>query len=388
MTPQQLEELRATALDHVNAGRMDEALAVFTTIAQHDPDAADGWINLAAAERGVGRLELAAEHFGTGVELLRKAGHEDKGLLATALHAWGATLEALELTDEAAAAYRESAKNDPRAPTPLAALSTLLARAGHLRDADKVATEYCMAAVSILAEKQNIAQVRKFQKALKNASAVDGNLILVATREAYVRSFDEAVTKLPPGVQIEAEPYTHGPGGQAVPVLADQDRPFSRVRFDAVEPQSGQRWMIHDAPTYGFPKDSPAAADGFFSVPHSANTPFPVLLCTRTAWDYFFVRLRFVNGVTDRTVERAEALLGAWYLRGVSGEFAEGGRGHFHFISRPLRIGTTGLRYEIDLGLSQLDAIPALFEVLKQLHAEVPIEVAVLGDGALPMKDW
>jgi len=97
-----------------------------------------------------------------------------------------------------------------------------------------------------------------------------------------------------------------------VPVLADPDRPFSRVRFDAVEPESGQRWMIHDAPTYGFPKDSPAAADGAFSVPHAAGTPFPVLLCTRTAWDYFFVRLRFVGGLRERTVERAEALLGAW----------------------------------------------------------------------------
>jgi len=388
VTPQELEQLRADALDHVNAGRMDEALRVFSQLAEHDPDAADGWINLAAAERGVGRLELAAEHFRTGVGLLRRGGHEDKGLLATALHALGATLEALELTDEAVAAYRESAQNDPRAPTPLAALSTLLARAGHLREADKVATEYCMAAVSILAEKQNIAQVRRFQKALKDASAVDGNLVLAATREAYVTSFEEAVSKLPPGVQIEAEPYTHGPGGAAVPVLADADRPFSRVRFDAVEPKTGERWMIHDAPTYGFPKDCPAAVDGFFSVPHPAGTPFPVLVCTRTAWDYFFVRLRFVHGLRPATVARAEAELGAWYLRGVNGEFGEGGRGHFHFLSRPLVVGKTALRYEVDLGLSQLEAIPALFEALGRLHADEPIEIAVLGDGALPLKDW
>ena len=385
MTPQELEELRAQALDHVNAGQMDEALQVFATVAEHDPDAADGWINLAAAERGVGRLALAAEHFRKGVDLLRQAGHEDKGLLATALHALGSTLEALELTDEAAAAYRESARNDPRAPTPLAALSTLLARAGHLREADKVATEYCLAAVSILAEKQNIAQVRQFQRALKDAATVDGNLILVATREAYARSFEETVAKLPEGVQIEAEPYTHGPGGEAVPVLVDADRPFSRVRFDAIEPKTRERWMIHDAPTYGFPKDCPAAVDGLFSVPYPADLPFPMLICTRTAWDYFFIRLRFAHGLRPTTLARAEEELGAWYLSGVSGKFAEGGRGFFHFLSRPLQIGASGLRYEVDLGLAQLEAIPALFEALKRLHAQEPIEIAVLGDGALPL---
>lgn len=388
MTQQELDEIRARALDHVNAGRMDEALADFQTLAAHDPGAADGWINLAAAERGVGRVEAAAEHFKKGVDLLRAAGHEDKGLLATALHAWGSTLEALELTDEAAAAYRESARNDPRAPTPLAALSTLLARAGHLREADKVATEYCMAAVSILAEKQNIAQVRKFQKALKDAATVDGNLILVATREAYVRSFEEAAAKLPEGTHLEAEPYTKDAQGQSVPVLADPGRPFSRVRFDAIQPATGERWMIHDAPTYGYPRDCPAAVDGFFSVSHPAGTPFPVLICTRTAWDYFFVRLRFVNGLRPGTVEAAERELGAWYLRGVGGAWAEGGQGYFHFISKPFAVGASGLRYEVDLGLAQLDAIPALFDALKALHAVEPLDVVVLGDGALPAKDW
>lgn len=171
-------------------------------------------------------------------------------------------------------------------------------------------------------------------------------------------------------------------------MLANPLRPFSRVRFDAVHPQTGERWMIHDAPTYGFPKDSPAAAEGFFSVPHAAGTPFPVLTCTRTAWDYFFVRLRFAQGLREQTLERAEALLGAWYLRGFGGGFSEGGRGSFHFIAKPRRIGKDGLRYEVDLGLSGLAAVPALFEALRALHAQEPIDVAVLGDGALPMKDW
>jgi len=388
VTPEELSERRARAFDCVNEGRIDDALTEFSVIAQNDPEAADGWINLAAAERGLGRLHLAADHFRTGVELLRKAGHEDRGLLATALHALGMTLEALELTDEAAAAYRESAQNDPRAPTPLAALSTLLARAGHLREAEKVATEYCMAAVSILAEKSNIALVRKFQKALKDAAAVDGHQLLVATRAAYVKGFEEAVAKLPPGVRTEVEPLRKDEEGKTAPLLADPERPFSRVRFDAVEPESGERWMIHDAPTYGFPEGCPAAADGHFSIVHPAGTPFPVLLCTRTAWDYFFVRLRFVNGLRPGTLERAEEAMGGWYLKGETGAFAENGRGYFHFLSKPLAIGDRGLRYEVDLGLARLEAVPALFEALKELHREEPIEIVVLGDGALPLTDF
>lgn len=387
MNPQELEEIRARALEHVNAGRVDEALADFQTLAERDPGAADGWINLAAAERGVGRLHLAAEHFRRGVELLRQGGHDDRGLLATALNALGGTLDALELSDEAARAFRESAQADPRASTPLAALATLLARAGHLLEADKVATDYCLAAVSVLAEKANISQVRKFQKALKKSSAVDGNLVLIATREAYVRSFEEAVARLPAGVQLEAEPLMRDEQGELTPVLADKQRPFSRVRFDAFLPATGDRWMIHDAPTYGFPKDPPAAAGGIFSVPHPANVPFPVLICSRTAWDYFFLRLRFVNGLREETVARAEAAIGGWYARGVGGAFAQKDRGYFHFLSQPFPIGEYGLRYEVDLGLAQLDAIPALFEALTALHRDEPIEVAVLGDGALPLKD-
>ncbi len=385
MSEQTIEQLRGQAVELVNQGQVEQARALFEQIADRDAGAADSWINLATAERALGKNHLAVEHYRRGVELLRAAKAEDRGLLASALHALGAALEALELTDEAVAAYRESAGEDPRAPTPLAALSTLLARAGHLELADKTATEYCLAAVSILAEKGNIAAVRKFQRAIKDAGLIDGEALLAATREAYVKSFAETASKLPEGARLEVEPHRHGPQG-LLPVLANPTRPWSRVRFDALNPSTGERWMIQDAPTYGFPRGVPAAADGFFSVPYRAGTPFPVLIATRTAWDYFFVRLRFSRGLGPQTVERAEQLIGGWYLRGVSGEFAQSGAGYFHFLSEPTPIGADGLRYEVDLGLSQLSAIPALFEALGQLHASDPIEVAVLGDGALPLK--
>jgi len=374
-------------MQRVAEGDAEGAAAELERLAELEPGQGDSWINLATAERALGRLHRAAEHYRRGLALLEAARPPDTGLVASALHALGATLEALELTDEAAGAYRDSARLDPRAPTPFAALSSLLARAGHLREADEVATKYCLAAVSVLAEKGNIGLVRKFQKALKEAHTVDGNLLLVATRDAYAQSFAATASQLPRGTRLEAEPQRRDEAGALVPLLPNPSRPASRVRFDAIQPESGERWMIQDVPTYGFPRDCPAAADGLFSVLHpTAQAPFPVYLCTRTAWDYFFIRLRFQSGLLPETIGRAEKAVGDWYLKGLEGGFSENGRGIFHYLSEPFPIGADGLRYEVDLGLSQLDAIPALLEALRALHAEEPLEVVMLGDGALPLR--
>ncbi len=383
---QSAEAIRALAMQRVAEGDAEAAATELERLAEIEPGHGDNWINLATAERALGRHHRAAEHYRRGIGLLEAARLPDQGLIASALHALGATLEALELTDEAARAYRDSARLDPRAPTPFAALSSLLARAGHLSEADEIATRYCMAAVSVLAEKGNIGAVRMFQKALKQAHSVDGNLLLAATREAYVQSFAATASQLPFGTRVEAEPQRRDEAGALVPLLPNPGRPASRVRFDAIQPETGERWMIQDVPTYGFPPDCPAAA-GLFSVLYpAAQAPFPVYLCTRTAWDYFFIRLRFRSGLLPETIGRSEKAVGDWYLKGLEGAFSENGRGFFHYLSEPFPIGADGLRYEVDLGLSRLDAVPALLEVLRALHAEEPLEVVMLGDGALPLR--
>jgi hypothetical protein len=243
---------------------------------------------------------------------------------------------------------------------------------------------YCLSAVSVLSEKENIGAVRRFQKAMKEAATVDGARLLAATREAYCQSFAETAAKLPSGTRFEEEPYVRGDGGAPVPALASPGRPFSRVRFDAIHPGTGERWMIHERPTYGYPRECRAASEGFFAVEMNAAAPFPVWVSTRTAWDDFFVRVRFRNGLGVSTVVHAERALGAFYLRGFTGAFGGEGTGFFHFISEPFAIGDHGLRYELDLGRARFEAALALIEALSRLHEEEPIEVVVLGDGALP----
>ncbi len=380
------EELRTQAMEHVHHGRMEEAAEALAKLAQLEPESPDGWINLASVERDLGRLRAAAENFRRGVHLLESSPSVDRDALARTYTALGATLQSLELTDEAVAAFRRAAAADPRAPQPHAAIASLLARAGDLQEADRAATAYCRAAVSLLSEKENIGAVRRFQAAMKAADTVEGLKLLAATREAYVRTFNEVATKLPEGVRIEEEPFRRDGSGQPVPILANPRRPFSRVRFDAILPTTGQRWMINETPTYGYPKNCAAAAEGFFSVPLEIGNSFRTVVATRTAWDYFFVRIRFVHGLRSGTLEQTEKLLGEFYEQGFTGTYAQEGKGHFHFISEPFAIGDEGLRYELDLGLSRWEAALGLMETLERLHALEPIEVVSLGDGALPMR--
>lgn len=384
MSETSADELRAQAMDHVHHGRMEEAAEVLARLAQLEPESPDGWINLASIERDLGRLRAAAENFRRGVQLLESTPSVDRDVLARALTALGSTLQSLELTDEAVAAFRRAAAADPRAPQPHAAAASLLARAGALQEADRAATAYCRAAVSMLSEKENIGAVRRFQKAMQAADTVDALKLLAATREAYVRTFNEVLATLPEGVRVEEEPFRRDADGRPVPILANPKRPFSRVRFDAIHPGTGQRWMINETPTYGYPKNCAAAAEGFFSVPLEIGNSFRTVVATRTAWDYFFVRIRFVHGLRTGTLEAAEELIGEFYERGYTGGFSQDGKGFFHFISEPFFIGDEGLRYELDLGLSRWEASLALMETLERLHEREPIEVVSLGDGALP----
>ncbi len=393
MSDEVMAGARERAYQKVSVGELDEACVLFQEAAAEHPDEPERWLELAAAERGAGRLAEAVEHYHRAAELYERRGASGGAAagpeLISIYESLGATHEALEEHGAALAAYRRAAEVDPRAASPLASSASLLARTGALEEAQRAAADYCKRAVSLTAEKPNIQRVRTFQRHLAAAGSVDGAQLLAATREAYVRSFAESVEKLPEGVRLELEPFKRGPEGAPEPIIPDPLRPFARVRFDAIDPASGERWMIQEVPTYGFPSDCPAASEAWFSIRLATPTPFAVLLSTRTAWDYFFLRLRFVNGLGSETLLRTETALANWYLRGFSGHFAEGGRGFFHFISRPFVAGGASagdLRYELDLGLATTDAIGGLFEALVELHAHEPLEVVALGDAALPAR--
>jgi tetratricopeptide (TPR) repeat protein len=377
-------EIRSAALAAVAEHRLEDALAGFQRLVEVEPSAADGWINLASAELSVGRARDAASHFETGIGLLRSSSVEP-GAMAASWLGLGAAEEAAGRIGKAALAFVASRHADPASPRALQALAFLLARSGDLENAGRVAMEYCKAAVSVLAEKTNIPPMRKFQAALLASGRLDAGEILRSAQEAYSARFDDIAGKLPSRVRLEAALHRAGDDGKPVRLLPHPDRPFAPTRVDAIDPTTGERWMIDEAPTYAVPAGVEDAAFAQYPVRWKATESFSLAVSTRTAWDYLGLRLRFLSGRSPEGVRDAERILGGWYESGFDGRFGSGGRGFFHFFSPPCELGDGDVLYQIDLGLSDLRAAAALVASLETLHRIHPLAAVVLGDAHLPM---
>ncbi|MDR0965725.1 MAG: hypothetical protein LBM75_04365 [Myxococcales bacterium] len=359
----------------LNAGDLPRAYAVLKAMTELDPELAEGWINLGALERAMGELRLAVEHLERGIALLEARSHSIDPL---ALPAWlnlAEILETLEEVDRSAAALREAYRRDPHSPAPLIQLAGLQARAGHLDAAIQTARDYCRAAVSILSEKASIGLVRKFQKAIEAADTVDGKLLLVATREATAMAFDAAAWPLRDTARFEVPR----------PSSDEIDDVFELKRDDALIEATGVPRTLLTSPVYGFPGNAPAASTALFTVPIELGGPFPVCIATRTAWNAMALRIRFTHAThDDDDMLRALVPITDWFRRGFDGQFSlQKDKGFFHAISRPVRVGDRGVRFDIDLGLANQTAIAALVEAIADIHRHHPIERVVLGDGLL-----
>ncbi len=357
--------------ESLHSGDMTAAKTALERICRVNPGLAEGWINLGSAERALDELEPAAVHLERGIELLSaREGPPDPLLLP----AWLSLAEIHELREDTASAekaLRQAFRRSPDMASALIQLAGLKARSGDLKGASDTAAEYCRAAVSILSEKASIGLVRKFRKAIDSADGVDGRLLLVATREAAAMAFDRALAALPPGARPEAVTSTTA------------EDVFALRRADAVTP-SGEARELLSGPIYGFPGNTPQARDALFTVHAAIGAAFPVLVCTRTAWNDMHIRIRFENADSADAAQIALPVISEWFRKGFTGGFSDGsGRGFFHSMSRPVLIGSRGVRFDLDLGLGFQSAIDDLVERLNTLHAAFPIERVVFGDGLL-----
>ena len=357
--------------ESLHSGDMAAAKAALEGICRINPDLAEGWINLGSVERALDDLNAAAEHLERGTALLSaREGAPDPLLLP----AWLSLAEIHELREDlpkAESALRQAFRRSPDMASALIQLAGLKARAGDLKGASDTAAEYCRAAVSILSEKASIGLVRKFRKAIDSAEAVDGRLLLIATREAAAMALERALASLPPGTRPEAV------------ISTTADSAFDLKRADAVT-ASGEARELLEGPVYGFPGSAPQARDALFTVPAAIGAAFPVFVCTRTAWNDMHIRIRFQKAAGNDVSRLALPVLSDWFRKGFTGGFSDGsGRGFFHSLSRPVPIGERGIRFDLDLGLSFQTAIDDLVERLNVLHAAEPIERVVFGDGLL-----
>lgn len=360
---------------YLSAGDLKRAHAALCELCERSGELAEAWINRGSLERAMGDLEPAAAHLERGIALLEARADAVDPLLVPACLDLAEVLETLEEVDRAASLLRQAFRRAPDSPASLIQLASLQARSGDLGAAIRTAREYCLAAVSILAEKPSIALVRKFQKALEAAGEVNGQLLLIATREACAMAFDAAAWPLRDTARFEVQCNPAAGGVSAI---------YDLKRDDALIEATGERRSLTTSPVYGFPGNAPSAKGALFTVPIDLGAPFEMRISTRTAWNALALRIRFKDALDELRLKAAEAAIAAWFKRGFEGAFSlQQDKGFFHAISRPARIGARGLRFEIDLGLANQTAIAALVEALAELHRQVPIERAVLGNGLL-----
>jgi hypothetical protein len=83
-------------------------------------------------------------------------------------------------------------------------------------------------------------------------------------------------------------------------------------------------------------------------------------------------------------IDRIDDTIGSWYLAGYNGEFGDGDRGRFHYVTDPEPTGTSAVAYTVDLGRAELRAVSDLLRRLAVLHERHPIRRVLLGEGRLP----
>lgn len=360
---------------HLSAGDLPKAHEALRALCEASPELPEAWINRGSLERAMGDLTSAAAHLERGIALLNARSPSADPLLVPAYLNLAEVLETLEDVSRAADVLREAFRRAPESPSPLIQLAGLQARAGDLDAARRTARDYCFAAVSILSEKPSIALVRKFQKALEAADAIDGRLLLIATREAYAMAFESAAFPLRESARFEV-------AREVSPEDADEAQALNRA--DALVEATNEWRTLTPNPVYGFPGNAPAAREALFTVPAELGAPFETRVSTRTAWNALAVRVRFREALDDERAQAAEDAIATWFRRGFAGDFSlQTDKGFFHALSRPVRVGERVLRWEVDLGLANQTAIAALIETLADLHQRHPIDRLVLGDGLI-----
>jgi hypothetical protein len=110
-----------------------------------------------------------------------------------------------------------------------------------------------------------------------------------------------------------------------------------------------------------------------------------VWVSTRCPWHWVSIVLQLCEPLPEQArIERVDEAMGSWYLAGWNGEFGEGDKGRFHYITDPDPVGSSAVAYVVDLGRARFDAITDLLKRLAVLHERVPLRRVLFGEGRLP----
>lgn len=217
-------------------------------------------------------------------------------------------------------------------------------------------------------------------------SGHDASLFLEAHGDSYRQYFDEvAKVQVDQGWYAEAARMSRGADGELRPVLAEGARPYALVRVDLVNPADGTVSSV-----YAESDPMVVAVEGLEPLAQVpvllpwAGHPFEVWVSSRCPWHWLGLVVQLADAGDADPVPPVDEAIGGWYLAGYNGEFGEGDRGRFHYVTDPERTGRSAVAYTVDLGRSRLDAIRDLLRRLAVLHERHPIRRVLLGEGRLP----
>ena len=204
---------------------------------------------------------------------------------------------------------------------------------------------------------------------------------LEAHRGSYVEFFnhhaDQTAQK---GWIAEAARMRKDENDNLVPVIVEGARAYAGTRVDLVDPQTGQAGLVGDQPMVVAVQDHEIIAQTpiLFSWP---NADFPVWGSSQMPWNLLSISIRFESGDADAAVDPT---IGDWYRAGFDGEFGSHDQGRFHSISDPEPLGEHTVRYQLDCGRAESEAIDDLLKRLAVLHTTHPIAGVLIGRGFLP----
>jgi hypothetical protein len=211
---------------------------------------------------------------------------------------------------------------------------------------------------------------------------------LNAHRGAYCEMFDHFAAQMAErGWIAEAARMTRDDDGNLVNSIPDGARPYAAVRVDLVDPQTGQGGRVGDQPmVVALAEHEPLSQAPVLVAWPERDHPFGVYVSTQCPWNHFRISVAFEEAAPDgaSVVDALDPVVGDWYADGFDGTFGSREAGRFHEIDDPMPVGDRGVVYHLDLGRSEVEAIPALLRRLLVLHGQHPIRSVVFGRGYLP----
>lgn len=375
-----IDECARAGMKALEDQRFDDAVEAFERAVRLDPSRPDMHNALAMAHLHRGDARTALTFLERAVELAEPYDAPEHQALKREFHlSLAGVLQLLDRFDDAHRTLRGAVERWPDEPAPRMRLAQLLALAGRVPEAEALWRELLprLGAEDARGVEALLGALEAFR-----ASGEDASLFLRAHQGSYCEYFD-TVAEQQPGWYAEAARMARGADGEPVPIVAEGARPWALTRVDLVNPADGTVSAI-----YSDREPMIVAVEGLEPLAQVPlllpwrREPFEVLVSTWCPWHWLPITIRFAapDAATAR-VDRLDAVLGDWYLRGYNGDFGEADRGRFHYASDPEAVGDRAVSWVVDLGRTRFDAVPALLEALAAVHRDHPIERVVFGKG-------